>query len=366
MRITAGHLIPYRLPLRHPWRSAHGVFTHRVGWLVRLETDAGLLGHGDCAPLPEAGTETPGQALDQLQARLPLLHGCIPPQALNDLDGTDCHAPAARCALETALLDLLAQQAGMPLARWLNPRAPMSVRANAMIGGLDEVVATRAEIALTAGFALLKLKVGMSEPEIELAQLHRLADVLPSAAIFRLDANGAWSRDQAQRFIEGLSELPIESLEEPLAQADVAGLQYLQTLAPFPLALDESLMQFDTSTLLAEMVVRRLVLKPMALGGVRPAYALAQRAKTAGVECVVTTTVDSAVGVLAAAHLAAALDNDLTHGVATSSWLLSDVGNAPPVASGRVLLDDRLGGLGFLAQAFIGNGWHDGTLSLTE
>jgi len=72
-------------------------------------------------------------------------------------------------------------------------------------------------------------------------------------------------------------------------------------------------------TVFDQKPVRRVVLKPMVLGGLVSALALARRAREVGVECVVTTTVDSAVGVTAALHLAAAVANDLAHGLATSS-----------------------------------------------
>ncbi len=58
MHIASGRLIPYSLPLRHAWRTNRGTLRQRDGWIVQLTTDTGLLGHGDCAPLPEAGTET--------------------------------------------------------------------------------------------------------------------------------------------------------------------------------------------------------------------------------------------------------------------------------------------------------------------
>jgi len=346
LHISACHLIPYYLPLRHPWRSARGIFTHRAGWLVRLESDSGLAGHGDCAPLPEAGSETPESALAYLQIQLPLLHGGEPQAALADLGGT--HAPAARCALETALLDLAAQQAGVALAHCLNPCAPSAVRVNAVLGAMDDAVSARARAALEAGFSVLKLKVGLTAPDIELAALHHLAGGLPPGAVLRLDANGAWRLNQAQRFIEQLDGLPVESLEEPLARPNIAGLRYLQALAPFPLAVDESLARLGADALLASAAVRRLVLKPMALGGVRPAYALARRAAEAGMECVATSTVDSMVGVAAAMHLAAALDNELAHGVATASWLARDVAKPLRLEKGWVYLDNAMaiGGLG--------------------
>lgn len=347
MRIRAARLIPYRLPLRQPWHSARSAFTHRVGWLVRLETVGGLVGHGDCAPLPEAGTETAGAALSMLESWLPKLPGEMPDEALLNLDEPHALPPATRCALETALLDLLAQQAGMPLARWLNPVASLAVSVNAAIGRLDEGVSCRVADAVAQGFSVLKLKIGLAAPEVELALLRRLAEGLSPGTELRLDANGVWDLKDAERFAGGLAGLPIESLEEPLARPDMAHLRQLQSQVPFPLALDESLPKFATEMLLAESPVRRLVLKPMALGGVRSAYALARGAERAGLECVATTTVDSAVGVLAAAHLAAALGNRLAHGLATSTWLLSNVGNAPQLLSARIILDKGMSGLGF-------------------
>lgn len=354
LRITTSQLIPYCLPLRRPWRSARGVFTHRSGWLVRLDSDEGLIGFGDCAPLPEAGTEMPELAQGQLQARLPLLCGYDPQDALAELDGVGFQTPAAHCALETSLLDLLSGQAGVPLARWLNVRAPLAIKVNAALGALDDEVLGRARSAVNAGFVVLKLKIGLVAPEIELAALRRLAKDLPPGVVLRLDANAAWNRDQTRSFIEGLDGLPVESLEEPLAQPDVAGLRYLQALAPFPLAVDESLGRLGLDVLLASVAVRRLVLKPMVLGGVRPAYVLARRAEAVGMECVVTSTVDSAVGVLAAMHLAAALGNDLAHGVATASWLSRDVGESPRLADDRVCLDNTMSGLGFCLSTFGG------------
>lgn len=318
---------------------------------MRLATDVGLVGHGDCAPLPEAGTETPQSALEQLQTRLPPLCGSDPQIALAEMDGLGFETPAARCALETALLDLVSQQAGVLLAHGLNARAPLAARVNAAIGTLDDGVFGRTREAADAGFSVLKLKIGLAAPEIELAALRRLADKLPPGIALRLDANGAWSRDQARHFIGGLAGLPVESLEEPLARPDLGGLAHLQALAAFPLALDESLGRLGADALLASAAVRRLVLKPMALGGVRPAYALACRAVAAGMECVATSTVDSAVGVAAAIHLAVALDNDLAHGVATASWLSRDVGKSPHLADGWVRLDKAMSGLGFLSSA---------------
>jgi len=319
----------------------------RSGWLVSLESANGLVGYGDCAPLPEAGTERAEDAGARLQTALPALIGEEAETLLAHLDAAWMTMPAARCAIETALIDLLAQRAGMPLARWLNPAASLAPRVNAAIGGLDAGTAARAVQALKEGFAVLKVKVGVGEPHSELHVLRRLADGLPPGAKLRLDANGAWEEVTARRFIDGLAELPVEALEEPLAKADFQALQRLQDVARFSLALDESLAGAGRELCCDYLPVRRLVLKPMVLGGPLAAYELARRARRAGLECVATTTLDSAVGTWAACHLAAALGNDLAHGLATAAWLAEDVGNLPHFTDGRVRLDNRRCGLGF-------------------
>lgn len=318
----------------------------REGRLIRLETDAGLIGHGDCAPLPQAGTESLEHADLRLAAWVQNLPGLSLETALDWLGAAAVDTPAARCGIETALLDLLAQQAGLSLARWLNPRSPSVVKVNAMIGRLDRQATVRALAAAKAGFFVLKLKVGMASPKEEIALLRDLADGLPPGISLRLDANCAWDMGVAEKFLGALSGLPVESVEDPLANPDVLGLSRLQAAVPFSLAADESLLKIGGEVLIDCLPVRRLILKPMVQGGVLPALSLARRAQAVDLECVVTTTVDSAAGTFAALHLAAAVANGLAHGLSTSAWLASDLGCAPQPIEGRMTFGAGAG-LGF-------------------
>lgn len=338
MRLTHCTFAPYRLPLRQPWVSARGGFVVREGWLVRLVTDAGLIGYGDCAPLPQAGTESMDSAVACLSGWAATLPGLSLEAALGRITASAAEAPAACCGLETALLDLLAQRAGLPLARWLNPRSSAVVKVNAVLGGLDLQVTERALAAVAEGYSVLKLKMGLAAGHEEIPLLHDLAHRLPAGVSLRLDANCAWNEAEAEDFLGALIGLPVESVEDPLASPDRAGWLRLQAKVPFPLAADESLRIMGADAVFNQPSVRRVVLKPMVLGGLVSALALARRAREADVECVVTTTVDSAVGVTAALHLAAAVANDLAHGLATSAWLLRDVGEAPLVVEGVLRL----------------------------
>jgi o-succinylbenzoate synthase len=349
VQITGAALHAYRLPLRAAWTSAAGGFTVREGWLLRLSRADGHCGYGDCAPLPMSGTETPERAAAALQAYADQLIGRPTADALATLDAAaGSRTPAARCAVETALLDLLAQDAGRPLTDYLRGgTGARTVAVNAALGGLLSCDAPALTTARADGFDVVKLKVGSAPLAAEIAQLRAIAAQLPTGMRLRLDANRAWDAAQAEIFLAACADLPIEMFEEPLADPQPDTLRRLQARCAFPLALDESLATFDPALLFAAPPVRRLVLKPPRIGGLLPALALARRAAAAGLACVVTSSVDSACGVLAAAHLAAALDNGLAHGLATSVWLAADTGQTPRVAGGRLQLPDATG-LGFV------------------
>lgn len=341
--IRSASVHPYRLVLQRPWRTRHGTRQRREGWLLRIDTEDGCTGWGDCAPLPEAGTETPAEAESVLRAAAEELSG-QPQPMLPPLGEQWAGKPAARCAMETALLDLSARRVGQPLARHLNPSARVAVEANAVLGAIDQDLNDRALSAAAAGFSVLKVKVGISQPREELARLRLLARGLPPNVRLRLDANGAWGFEDAAWWLSKLADLPVECVEEPLARARCPALAELQRRAPCPIALDESLHRLGLEEVLAARAVRRLVLKPTALGGPVATVATAKRAYEAGLECVVTTTLESAIGVAAAAHVAAAIDGGLAHGLATADWLATDV--ARRLAGGALLRLPEAPGLG--------------------
>jgi o-succinylbenzoate synthase len=320
------------------------VVHERTGWLVLLEDAEGRGGLGDCAPLPAAGTEDQDRAHAWLGGTLSRLTGRAAPEPEGLGDGP----PAARCAVETALLDLKARRASLPLWRLLGGGAPRAIACNAHLGALTGVDAERVAGAAHAGFRVLKLKLGLRPLEEEIALLHRLCRALPRGCRLRLDANGAWSESEARRFLEASAGLPIEMLEEPLREARIAALGRLQSLTDYPLAIDEGLWRIGPAKLLQGAPVRRLVLKAASAGGPLRARALAEAARARGLQCVVTTSIESAVGVWAALHLAAAAgEPTLAHGLATASWLAADLGDPPPLADGR-MARPAAPGLGFL------------------
>jgi hypothetical protein len=126
---------------------------------------------------------------------------------------------------------------------------------------------------LQRGFRVLKLKVGVASIDHEIEHLRRLAALLPPAIQLRLDANRAWSSTAAERFLRHCAELPIEMLEEPLAEPSLERLLSLQAQTKIAIAIDESAELLDAEHLLGRPAVRRLVIKPTRCGGLLPAAA---------------------------------------------------------------------------------------------
>mgnify|MGYP000996438134 CR=1 FL=1 len=331
-------VVPYCLPLKRAWVAASAILTERRGALLKLTDADGRVGWGDCAPLPSGGhADAVLAALDDY-ARRPAYF--VDARRTAGADFSKC-PPEVRWAIETAAADLAAQRAGLPLWRHLGGQCG-TVEINAALGPLgplDDGCAERLAQAAAQGFRIGKIKVGLAPVEEEIARLK----ALPPALRLRLDANRAWSDDAARRMLTAIADLPIDSVEEPFAAPTLAKFAALQATLPYPLAIDESLPQFGVAAVIAAPAVRRLVLKPARLGGIAATQAIAQQATAAGIDVVLTSVVDSTVGLTAAAHLAAAIAPGLAHGLGTGDWLAADVAATPVIADGRLHLPDTPG-----------------------
>lgn len=314
MTIVAANWLPYALPLKRPWQTSQGQFFERRGKLLRLRNDRDLTGWGDCAPLPEFGID---------------------------------EAAARAFAEETAQLDLVTQSAGLPLHAWLSGEAAVSSLAvNCNLGAISGLSEEALQASLEGGFQVLKIKVGLAAPAEEIARLRQLAERLPATTKLRLDANAAWSLSEARQFLDACCALPVESVEEPLRHPAPEELARLQAGLPFPLALDESC-HLLTPAFFRHPPLRRLVLKPARHGGLLTSIEIALRARAAGLECIVTSSLESSCGLLACAQLAAAIAPDSVHGLGTAEWLAADTGRAPRINDGLLYLPES-NGLGFV------------------
>lgn len=312
-------LFRYRLPLSRALAMPSGAYAEREGVLLRLRDGEGREGWGEAAPLPGYSPDTLGEAVGALRAWV--------------RDRTAAGSPSARWAVAQARAELHAVRCGVSLAdAYGEPgAAPGSavptVFLNALLVGDADPVAAAAE-ARAAGYRAAKLKVGRGSPGGD-AELARAVQAALGPATLRLDANGAWTLDEATAFAEALGDVLVEYVEEPLA--DPAELPELARRAPHVRwALDENLGEAFADPALAA-AMRAAVVKPM-LG---PEYIGQARRELAGGiwtprpethrgPVVVSSVFESGVGIRHLVALAAALGGAPV-GLDTYRWLAEDV-----------------------------------------
>lgn len=336
MKVTGLSWMTFRVPLRAPFRTANGTMTDREGLLLRLATASGVVGLGEASPHPAAG---PGatRELDHVLARAgPQFIGA----GVECLPDVDLPAPLA-CAIDTATLDLLAKERDISIAALLSERPQSSVAVNATIAvERDDEAAAEARAARQAGFTCVKLKAAMlGSIEEECRRVAAVRQALGPDIKLRIDANGAWSVEQAIATIEALEEFRLEFVEQPVAAGDLEGMRRVRQAVRMTIAADESITSVDAAQRVLDLEAAQvLVVKPMVVGGLRPAVQISNAARKAGVATVITTTIDAGVGTAAALHLAAALPEDSPAcGLATGSLLAGDIVIEPlPVRESRM------------------------------
>lgn len=354
MKITKIESLPYAIPFAGNFQTAHGQLKKRYGAIIKVQTDAGLTGLGEVAPLTEFGGGTFEQANQILATLLPSLVN-IPletaaPTLRQLLPVNRPGWQAVYFGLSLALLDLHSQQAGLSLSAWEDfpyhqPNVEC-VTVNATIGqASNQAAAQAAQTAVAQGFSCVKLKVGIApnlDGEIERVALVRAA--IGQAVKLRLDANAAWSVPQAIETLTELQQFDLELVEQPVAA--IAGLAAVRRQVGVPIAADEAVVNRQAvEEIIAQNAADIIVIKPMLLGELRQIRKLIAHCYKNNLTCFVTTSIDSGVGIAAALHLAATLPEPrLACGLATAELLTTTlVKNPPRLAAGQMYLPQTPG-----------------------
>jgi o-succinylbenzoate synthase len=319
----------FSLQLTAPLGTAAGQITERRGFLVGTEQD-GIQGLGEATPLP-------GWTESYEACQTALEKATLSTESESNSQCPDpTTTPAAAHAVELARLDAQAQQEHKPLAALLRQTGfdfddpiPESVPINATIGNTDlEATVDAAAEAVDEGFEWLKLKVGVQSPESDLERIRAVRNAVDETVRLRLDANGAWDRPTARRMVDQLAEIGIEYLEQPLPASDLTGHAELRGRG-VDIAVDESVAEHSVETVIETDTADVIIVKPMAVGGPHQAVEVAATAQSAGIEPVVTTTIDGVVARTAAVHVAAAIPDITACGLATGSLLATDLAADP-------------------------------------
>ena len=302
--------------LRGSASNSQRAWSERRGVRLQLFDNDDRVGQGEASPLPGYSRDTIEQceeALEAAVATLPAHYDSIE-EALTHL-GVRLQVPAARCALETALFDLIGQREGLPVSHLLSDEVADSLPLAALCTGTADEILAQIRSAWETGIRTVKLKIG--KPRAFAAECELLAQIRnefgPTLAV-RLDANAAWNPDEAMHHLEALAPFAPEFVEQPVAPDRLPQL----VGAPVAVAADESLhaASADLDRIFRAEVCHVAVLKPMVMGGLLQARRVARVAHAQGVDTVVSHLYDGPIALAAAAELALSLPGARAAGLA--------------------------------------------------
>lgn len=309
--------------------------THRTGRLLRITGDDGSVGYGEATPLPGLHTEN----LDEVDAVVADVAGGLRGESFpsyrllgerignrvsaHGLAGEMNH-PAACFGLETAAMALFANAANTTPAAVLGA----SPRATVPVAGFFAGSPPEAEEALDDGrlrrFERIKVKVGRASSAIDRRTIETLIDGLPPGVKLRLDANRSLDLPRALDLFGGLPPERIDFLEEPLEDPSQMGALHSQTR--LNMAVDESLHDPTLHYLGRSKFVNAWIVKPGRVGLWNRIRFLAEDATKHGAACVISSCLETGIGLAAQAQMAAALPGEIAPaGLATNDLLAADM-----------------------------------------
>jgi O-succinylbenzoate synthase len=283
------------------------------------------VGWGEAAPLPGFSRETLGEASRHLQQQAEQLAGRELTDSVID-DALRRHVdadspPSVQFAVASAITELWADRREMSVPAMLGGGAG-TVPLNALIYGDDTDFANIAERYREAGFRAVKLKVGRRTVEEDVARVQELAARLGEDVALRLDANRAWTFEQAIAFAERLEDVSVEYVEEPLEQPD--RLSAFAEATGLPVAIDETTREIDPGALGDVDGLAAVILKPTMLGGIRHVRRWVIHTLNEGAAPVFSAAYESGVGTRMLVALASVL-SDAPAGLSTYTRLKADV-----------------------------------------
>lgn len=322
-------IIHRTLHFKQPAGTSRGIYTTRRSWFIKMTSpsDPAHQGIGECAPLPDLSCDASTDYESTLRSMCNLVEteGEIPHHILAPY-------PSMHFGLETALLNF--QRGTTALFDTPFSRGERGIPINGLVwmGTFDEMT-RRIEEKLDEGFTCIKLKIGAIDFDSELSMIKSIRSRFSIDDVeIRLDANGAFSPDEALYKLELLSQYGIHSIEQPIKQRQWGAMARLCLESPLPIALDEELIGVHIKDmkrqLLSIIKPAYLVLKPTLHGGIGGVKEWIKLADEYGVKTWITSALESNVGLNAIAQLAAKIygpDLDMPQGLGTGQLFTDNI-----------------------------------------
>ncbi len=310
MRIDLMEFLPMTLPRRETFTIARG--SSEIAEIIFVAVHAGRrTGHG-CAAPSEVTHENVHSVMNALQFFTRALSGVEferPGSIVDRMDRTAQGSPSAKAAIDMAIYDLLAQEAGVPLYAYLGGRRDRMLT-DMTIGIMDKDAAVaRAQHWVATGFRALKVKVGR-EWRTDVKRVKAVRDAVGRDIELRVDGNEGYNWADALSFARHAERLGIAFFEQPVAVGDWEGMRALTESSPIPIMADEmALTADDVKKLRWSNAARMVNLKLMKHGGIARTIEVNTLCESAGYPAMMGCMGEPQLSIAAALHFALATPN---------------------------------------------------------
>ena len=364
MKVVKATLYALKIPFVESFGHSLKTRTFSDSIVARIESDNGVVGFGEGVARPYVTGETVPSCLKYMKEWLwpqlananfsnfnfnndPIQILAFFESSLRDQESSNVIAwNAVRSAFELAVLDCWLKTHQFSLSKILPPKRTIVVYSGVITSSSTEKAIQMAKYFKLFGMNQVKVKIG-SETDRE--RLSAIREVLGSSVSLRVDANGAYSLDQAIKVLKEIAQFNIESVEQPLPRENFNDLARLKSESPIPIMVDESIVtERDAEELIEKKACDFFNLRLSKCGGIFRTLQIAKMAYKAGIKLqlgsqVGETAILSAVG----RHVAAYLRNLSFVEGSFGTMLLSEDVSAESIKFGHGGKAPLLNGLGF-------------------
>lgn len=311
MKITHIDIYRFSIPME-PFVIATGTMHFAQNVLIKIHTDAGYYGVGECSAFPMIVGETQETCLAMAKDFARILIGKDPldiPARMIDLLDYTAHNGTIKSAFDMALFDISAKHARVPLYKFLGGEK-RSIETDMTIGiGTPGQMSEAAIKYKNQGCRIIKIKLGKNAGE-DIERVARIRAAVGDEITLRLDANQGWTFDDALFVLSELEKYNIEFCEQPMRTWFDDKLPELALNSPIKIMADESCYNHhDARKLINSGSTDYLNIKFSKSGGILEAQKIHEVALQTGTKCMMGSMLESRIALSANLHFALASPN---------------------------------------------------------
>ncbi|MCY1719490.1 dipeptide epimerase [Prolixibacteraceae bacterium Z1-6] len=347
--ITKIEIYESPIKLKEPFVISLGPMDYAQNVVIVIRTNKGITGFGECSPFMTINGESMETCFIVAQYLAKILKGKNPiniEECSMAMDKVIYGNSSIKSAFDIALYDIAAQQAGVPLYKYLggHNNKKMQIDYTISLGETDKMVEDAKKI-IAGGFEIIKVKLGHSKgKDIKSIRLIREA-VGPNVPI-RLDANQGWTAKETPAILNELAPYNIQHCEEPIPRWDFMELPAICKNSPIPIMADETCCDHhDAKRLIQLEACHRINIKLSKSSGIFKALKIIELAEAADMEIQIGGFLESRLGFTASAHLALASDTIVYYDFDTPLMMVEDPvsGGIQYDKNGRITLPETPG-----------------------